>query len=301
MYPAAFRYHRARTLEEAAAILAEVGDEARPLAGGQSLIPLMKLRFARPALLVDLNWIPKLSDVEARDGTIRIGALARHAQLAESEMLQPITILHDCAAGIADAQVRSRGSIGGSLAEADPSGDWAPVLLTLSAEIGIQGTRGQRTIPLAHFYKDAYTTALQKGELVREVVVRIPARRSGGAYIAFKRSASVYASASAAVQITMADRGTCEQAHIYLGCVGLVPVHAVAAENELRGREVTKERIRAAAEAAMEAAAPQSDMRGSAAYKKVLVSSLVKRAVEAAHRRSRGEQVEVTHEYVGRI
>ena len=115
MYPAAFRYHRARTLEEAAAILAEVGDEAMPLAGGQSLIPLMKLRFVRPALLVDLNWIPKLSEVDSKDGTIHIGALARHAQLAESEMLHPITILHDCAAGIADTQVRSRGTIGGSL------------------------------------------------------------------------------------------------------------------------------------------------------------------------------------------
>jgi len=232
---------------------------------------------------------------------VRIGALARHAQLADSELSQLIPILHDCAAGIADAQVRSRGTIGGSLAEADPSGDWAPVMLALSAEVRTQNSKQQRTIALADFLKDAYTTALANGELVREVAVKVPAKNSGGAYIAFKRCASVYASASAAVQLTMADRSTCEQAHIYLGCVGLVPLHATAAEAELRGRELTKERISAAAEAAMEAAAPHSDMRGSAEYKKVLVKHVVKKGLEVSLRRSRGEQVEVSHEYVGRI
>jgi len=301
MYPAAFRYYRAAALEEAASILSQAGDEARPLAGGQSLIPLMKLRLVRPALLVDLNSIPGLSSIKSEQGVVRIGALARHAQLADSELSQLIPILHDCAAGIADAQVRSRGTIGGSLAEADPSGDWAPVMLALSAEVRTQNSKQQRTIALADFLKDAYTTALANGELVREVAVKVPAKNSGGAYIAFKRCASVYASASAAVQLTMADRSSCEQAHIYLGCVGLVPVHAAAAEAELRGRELTKERISAAAERAMEAAAPQPDMRGSAEYKKVLVKHVVKKGLEVSLLRSRGEQVEVSHEYVGRI
>ena len=301
MYPAAFRYYRAATLEEAASILSQAGDEARPLAGGQSLIPLMKLRLVRPELLVDLNSIPGLSSIKSEQEVVRIGALARHAQLADSELSQLIPILHDCAAGIADAQVRSRGTIGGSLAEADPSGDWAPVMLALSAKVRTQNSKQQRTIALGDFLKDAYTTALANGELVREVAVKVPAKNSGGAYIAFKRCASVYASASAAVQLTMADRSTCEQAHIYLGCVGLVPLHATAAEAELRGRELTKERISAAAEAAMEAAAPHSDMRGSAEYKKVLVKHVVKKGLEVSLLRSGGEQVEVSHEYVGRI
>jgi aerobic carbon-monoxide dehydrogenase medium subunit len=289
-------------LDEAVAVLAELGEEGQALAGGQSLIPLMKLRLARPGVLVDLNSIPKLSHIEKRDGSsIRIGALARHAEIADSELAASIPILHDCAAGIADAQIRNRGTIGGSIAEADPSGDWAPVLLTLSTEVHCTGPKGIRTIALPDFLKDAYTSALEKGELVREVAVQIPPKNSGGAYVAFKRSAPVYASASAAVQLTMADREMCQQAHVYLGCVGLLPVHAEAAEKELRGRKITPQAIAAAGEAAMEAAQPHSDMRGSAEYKKVLVKSLVKRAIDAALRRSRGEQVKVTHEYVGRI
>lgn len=283
------------------AVLSELGEEGRPLAGGQSLIPLMKLRLARPAVLVDLNSIPGLSQIDKRNGAIRIGALARHAEIADSELASAVPILHDCAAGIADAQIRNRGTIGGSLAEADPSGDWAPVLLTLPTEVHCIGPKGARTIALSDFLKDAYTSALENGELVREVTVKIPPKNSGGAYVAFKRSAPVYASASAAVQLTMADRDMCQQARIYLGCVGLLPVHAEAAEKELRGRKVTPQAILAAGEAAMEAAQPHSDMRGSAEYKKVLVKSLVKRAIEAALRRSRGEQVKVTHEYVGRI
>jgi len=300
VYPAAFRYHRAATLEEAASVLSEWGEEAKALAGGQSLIPLMKLRFARPAGLVDLNFIPGLSGIEKKDGAIRIGALARHAEIADSELVATVPILHDCAAGIADVQVRNRGTIGGSLAEADPSGDWGPVLLTLSTDVHSIGPKGVRKFALPDFFKDAYTTALEGPELLREVTVRMPPANSGGAYVAFKRSAPVYASASAAVQLTMSDRDTCGQARIYLGCVGLLPVHAEAAEGRLQGQSVNQANIEAAAEAAMQATEPQSDMRGSAEYKKLLVKHLVKRAIEIAVQRSRGEQVKVSHEYIGR-
>lgn len=301
MYPAAFRYHRAATLEEAVSVLGAWGEEAKALAGGQSLIPLMKMRFAQPAALVDLNFIPGLSRIEKSDGVILFGALARHAEIAASELAATIPIVHDCAAGIADVQVRNRGTIGGSLAEADPSGDWATVLLTLETELDIFGPNGARRLALPEFLKDAYTTDLAGNELVRGVTVMIPPKNSGGAYVGFKRCAPVYPSASAAVQLNMADREICEQARIYLGCVGLLPVHAQAAEDQLRGQLVNEKAIGAAAEAAMEAAEPQSDMRGSADYKRVLVKSLVKRAIEAALRRSRGEQVKVSHEYVGRI
>src|SRR5215475_432580 len=158
MYPRAFHYHRAGSLKEAAAMLAQLGDDAKLLAGGQSLIPLMKLRFANPTHLVDLNFIPDTSYIREEKGSLNFGALTRHAEIESSEVGAKIPIIHDCAAGIADVQVRNRGTIGGSLAEADPSGDWATVLLTLDTQVRCQGRKTKRALPLAEFIKDAYTT-----------------------------------------------------------------------------------------------------------------------------------------------
>jgi aerobic carbon-monoxide dehydrogenase medium subunit len=238
LYTSSFRYTRAGSLAEASAQLLELGEEARPLAGGQSLIPLMKLRLSRPSALVDLNFIPGISQISKSGSELRLGALARHAEIEHSASAAEIPILHDCAAGIADAQVRNRGTIGGSVAEADPSGDWVPVLLALGASVCSTGPRGSRGTAIADFVKDAYTTELELGELVSEVTVKIPPAQSGGAYVAFKRSASVYASASAAVQMTLAESDICKEAHIYLGCVGLTSIHAAAAEKELDGRKL---------------------------------------------------------------
>jgi carbon-monoxide dehydrogenase medium subunit len=299
VYPHPFRYHRAGSLKEAASLLAELGEDAKVLAGGQSLIPLMKLRLARPSDLVDLNFIPGLSYIQKRDGAIRFGALARHAEIEASDVASQVPILHDCAAGIADVQVRNRGTIGGSVAEADPSGDWGPVLLSLSTEVRCVGPKGERTIPLSEFFVDAYTTKLEPGELLQEIAVKTPPKNSGGTYLAFKRCAPVYATASAAVQLTMGDHDTCKDAHVVLGCVGLTAIRASEAEVALRGQRITSQAIEKAAQAAMAAAEPQPDMRGSAEYKRVLVGALVKRAIAAALRRSRGERVEVSHEYVG--
>jgi len=300
VYPSAFRYHRAGSLREAVSLLFELGEDARALAGGQSLIPLMKLRLARPAALVDLNFISGISHIRKDGNGISVGALARHAEIHASEIAGTIHILHDCAAGIADAQVRNRGTIGGSLAEADPSGDWAPALLTLSTEVRCMGPKGERTIPLADFIVDAYTTVMEPAELVQEIIVKIPPKNSGGAYLAFKRCPSVYASASAAVQLTMLDRDTCQDARVQLGCVGLTPVRATKSEVELRGKTLSPRVIQSAADAAMASADPQPDMRGSIEYKRVMVGALLKRAIEVAIRRSCGERVEVGHEYTGR-
>lgn len=277
-------------------MLAQLGDDAKLLAGGQSLIPLMKLRFANPGHLVDLNFMSGTSYIKRDNGTLRFGALTRHAEIEASAAAGKIPILHDCAAGIADVQVRNRGTIGGSLAEADPSGDWATVLFTLSTEVRCLGTSGERTLSLTDFIKDAYTTALAHDELVSEVAVKMPAGGSGGAYLAFKRSAPVYPTASAAVQLTM-DDDVCKDVAIALGCVGLIPIRAEEAELALRGRRLTEQTIAGAADAARAAADPQSDMRGSADYKRALVGALVKRAIEIALRRARGEQVEVSHIY----
>ncbi|MFQ5776425.1 MAG: FAD binding domain-containing protein [Terriglobia bacterium] len=297
MYPRAFQYHRASSLPEAVSLLSELGPEAKLLAGGQSLIPLMKLRLAGPAHLIDLNYVPGLSYVESREGKIRFGPLTRHAEIEESPLAKQVLILSDCASGIADVQIRNRGTLGGSLAEADPSGDWGPVLLTLRTEVRCVGPRGERTVPLSEFFVDAYTTVLGPDELVQEVIVTVPPQNSGGAYLALKRAAPVYATASAAVQLTLEDGDICREAGIALGALGLTSIKATEAEAVLRGERITKSRVEAAAEAAMAVADPQPDMRGSAEYKRALVGVLVRRAIQIAVRRARGESVEVSHLY----
>ncbi len=296
MFPRSFMYPRASSLREAATMLGQLGGEGRALAGGQSLIPLMKLRFANPAHLVDLNFIQDTSYIRVEGDVLRFGPMTRHAEIENSETVMRVPIVHDCAAGIADVQVRNRGTIGGSVAEADPSGDWATTLLTLNTEVRCISARGERTVPLQNFITDAYTTVLASDELVSEIGVKVPPKNSGGCYLAFKRCAPVYASAAVAVQLTMED-GHCRDAAIYLGCVGLTPVKAAAAEGELRGQSLTPEKISRAADAARSAADPQPDMRGSADYKCALVAGLLKRAIDVAARRARGEPVEVSHIY----
>ena len=297
MYPRPFRYHRAQSLQQASAMLADLGSEAKVLAGGQSLIPLMKLRFSSPAHLVDIGFIPSLSYSKRENGSWRIGAMTRHAQLESADIAAAIPIVHDCAAGIADVQIRNLGTIGGSLAEADPTGDWAPVLLALGASAVVTGRDGERTIAIADLIRDAFTTSLAADELIKEVVVQVPQPSSGGAYLAFKRCAAVYASASVAAQLTLRDKSTCVQAKIVLGAVGLTPIVAEEAETILNGKEIHEKEIEQAAEAAAAAADPQDDMRGTADYKRQLVRALTREALQAALHRCRGERVELSHHY----
>jgi len=296
MYPRSFHYHRAKSLKEAISMLGQLGENAKFLAGGQSLIPLLKFRFANPEHLVDLNFIPGASFIKEDSGAIHFGAMTRHAEIEHSALARRIPVLHDCAAGIADVQVRNQGTIGGSLAEADPSGDWANALITLDTTVHCLGANGTRTIPLSDFITDAYTTALSLEELVTEVVVKIPPKGSGGAYLAFKRTAPVYPSASVAVQLNLAG-DVCEDVAIALGCVGLTAIRATEAETALRGQMLNEKAVATAAEAARTAADPQSDMRGSAEYKRQLIVALLKRAIQLAARRARGEQVEGAHLY----
>ena len=296
MYPRSFHYHRAGSLKEAVALLGQLGEGAKVLAGGQSLIPLLKLRFANPEHLVDLNFIVGTSFIKENSRTLHFGPMTRHAEIEHSELVKKIPVLHDCAAGIADVQVRNRGTIGGSLAEADPSGDWANALITLDTTVHCLGSKGARRVALKDFILDAYTTALAHDELVSEVEVKIPPKGSGGAYVAFKRAAPVYPTASTAVQLTM-EGDLCKDAAIALGCVGLTAIRAEEAEASLRGKNLDDKTIATAAEAARAAADPHPDMRGSADYKRELVAALVKRAIQIALRRARGEQVEGVHLY----
>ena len=237
MYPGAFAYHRAASYSEAISQLSELGDDAKFLAGGQSLIPLMKLRLSTPRHLVDLNFIPETSYIRS-NGALRIGAMTRHSQIAASPDAARIPILRDCAAGIADPQVRHMGTIGGSLAEADPTGDWAPVLLATGATVKTLGPNGERSIDIADFILDAYQTALQAAELVTEIEIPRPPKHGGGAYIAMKRCAPVYASASVAVQVALHDDYSCRDARVYLGVLGLTATRVPAAEEALQGQQL---------------------------------------------------------------
>ena len=296
MYPGAFAYHRAASYSEAISQLSELGDDAKFLAGGQSLIPLMKLRLSTPRHLVDLNFIPETSYIRS-NGALRIGAMTRHSQIAASPDAAQIPILRDCAAGIADPQVRHMGTIGGSLAEADPTGDWAPVLLATGATVKTLGPNGERSIDIANFILDAYQSALQLAELVTEIEISHPPKHSGGAYIAMKRCAPVYASASVAIQVALHDDDSCRDARVYLGVLGLTATRVPAAEEALQGQQLNAEILEKVRAAVMDTAQPTSDMRGSADYKRQAAGRLATLAVEAAFKRGRGENVEVTHLY----
>src|SRR5260370_22208496 len=203
MYPRSFHYHRAGSLKEAVSMVGQLGEGAKFLAGGQSLIPLLKLRFANPEHLVDLNFIPGTSFVKEDSGSLHFGAMTRHAEIEHSALAREIPVLHDCAAGIADVQVRNRGTIGGSLAEADPSGDWANALITLDTTVHCLGPGAVRATRLSDFIQDAYTTALAQDELVTEVDANIPPQGSGGGYIAFHPAAPRYPAARSSVQLTL--------------------------------------------------------------------------------------------------
>jgi carbon-monoxide dehydrogenase medium subunit len=296
MYPAPFQYHRAASVEEAIRQLIEIGEGARVLAGGQTLLVWLKMRFDEPTDLVDIGRIAGLGGIEHDAKQVRIGALATHARIARSPVASLIPIVGDCANGIADNQVRSRGTIGGSLGAGDPSCDWPVLLTTLDAEVHCQGPQGRRTLPVDGFVQDLYATKLQPGEIITGVRFVVPPKGSAGAYIAFKRCAPAYPTISVGVQLTLKG-DDCEDVRIALGSAALTPIHARKAEAELRGKPLTLAAVSRAAQAAAAESDPVADQRGSPAFKRSLIDALVKRGVEAARRRCRGESVEVSHEY----
>lgn len=294
MYPKSFDYIRASSLREAIDILSQHREEAKVLAGGQSLIPLMKLRLAAPRYVVDIARISGMDGVAERDGSVEFGALVRHAAIEASPLVQEkLPIMRDAASVIADVQVRNRGTLGGALAHADPCGDWGPVCLALDARVKCAGPRGERTIKIGDFFRDAFTTALNDDEVLTSLSIELPPARSGGAYLAFKHRTGDFAAASVAIQLTLSERDICQRAGIGLGGVGLTPIKASAAEAALQGREVTEKALEEAAHEASRAASPFADIRGSEDYKRELVRVLVKRAAGLALRRCRGEKARV--------
>ncbi|WP_369162662.1 xanthine dehydrogenase family protein subunit M [Candidatus Thiodiazotropha sp. LNASS1] len=298
MYPAPFRYHRPASLSEAVEMLTGLGETAKPLAGGQTLIPILKLRMDEPSDLVDIARLPALHYLDNADGVIRIGALATHGRIGKSELSKAVPILGDCANGIADAQVRSKGTIGGSVSAADPSCDWPALLHVLNAEIVCQGEKGSRTVSIREFIQDSYTTALVGGELVTEIRFKAPPPNSGGAYIGFKKAAPAYPAASAGVQLTLAEGNVCQEASFVLGAAGPRPVVSAEAESLLRDKTLSADLLKQAAEILLEASDPPADSRGSAEFKRAMLQSIFMKAAFRAIERAGGELIEGGPEYV---
>jgi carbon-monoxide dehydrogenase medium subunit len=289
MIPAAFEYHAPTTLGEATALLARLGEDARVLSGGQSLIPLMKLRLASPGHVVDINGIPGLTDLREADGALRIGALVRECDLEASDLVRTrYPLLHDVSRVIADPLVRNLATVAGNLAHGDPANDHPAAMLALRAEVVAVGPRGERRIPVTAFFTGPFATALAPGEILVEVRVPVPPPRSGGAYLKLERKVGDYATAAVAVQLTLGADGACTRAGIGLTNVGLTPIQASAAEAALMGARPDEAAITRAARLAADAARPGDDLRGPAEYKRDLVRVLTGRALRAALARAGG-------------
>jgi carbon-monoxide dehydrogenase medium subunit len=283
MYPSRFRYEAPRTLDEAISLLADGGEDAKVLAGGQSLVPLMKLRFASPELIVDINNLPGLDyHRQDPDGTIRIGALCRHAYLERSALLkdkQPV--MAAAAPLIADPIVRNRGTLVGSLCHADPQGDWASVVTALGGQVVAAGPSGRRSIAMTDFVSGPFENALGPGEIAVEAVIPAAAGTPAGGYLKLERRVGDFATVGVAVAIEI-SADTVSRAGIALTGVGGATINAEEAAEALAGAPLTAESIARAAELAAAAARPRTDHRGSAEYKRHMVQVFVTRILSAA-------------------
>ena len=287
MIPAAFGYSSPKTLSEAIALLQQHGSGAKVLAGGQSLIPLMKLRMAAPKHIIDLGRIDGLSYIKESDGYLTIGALTREAEIDASELVRTkYPILADTAKVIADPLVRNMATVGGNLAHADPANDHPATMLALGAEVVATGPNGTRNIPVRELFTGLFTTSLSPDEILTEIRIPTPPAGSGGAYLKVERKVGDFAAAAVAVQVTL-DGGTCKNVGIGLTNVGQTPIQATNAEKALEGKPPTDENIQAAARAAAEECDPVDDLRGSAEYKRSLVRVLTGRALRLAIARAK--------------
>ena len=289
MIPSSFHYHSPSTLAEATVLLGRHGDEAKILSGGQSLIPLMKLRLASPGHVVDINQIPGLAYIQETDGVLRIGALVRESDLEESGVIRTrYPILSDTTRTIADPLVRNLATVCGNLAHADPANDHPATMLALDAEVVAVGPAGERRIPLASFFTGPFATTLSADEILTEVRIPTPPARSGGAYLKFERKVGDFATAAVAAQVTLNPDGACERAGIGLTNVGPVPIRARKAEGWLQGKPLEERTLKEAARLAAEESQPITDFRGPAEYKRDLVRVLTVRALVQARRRAAG-------------
>jgi len=289
MIPRSFEYLAPRTLDEAISLLQKSGPEANILSGGQSLIPMMKLRLAAPPYVIDINRIPGLNYISESDGFLRIGALARESDLEFSPTVASrFPILADTTSVIADPLVRNQATVCGNLAHGDPANDHPATMLALGASLVVVGPNGEREIPVESFFTGLFTTALQPDEILKEIKVPMPAPSSGGAYLKLERKVGDYATAGVAVQITVNGAGVCQRAGIGLTNVSFSPLKATKTEAFLSGKTLDDAIIKKAAELAAGESQPIDDIRGSADYKRDLVRVLTARALNRAFKRAKG-------------
>jgi aerobic carbon-monoxide dehydrogenase medium subunit len=284
MYPAEFEYLSPTSVDEVLSLLARHDDEAKVLAGGQSLIPLMKLRFASPRYLIDINRIAGLDflEEEGPDGPLRVGGLVRTSDIERSDVIgSRYGLMKSAAPLISDPIVRNLGTVVGSLCHADPQGDWASVMMALNGEVVARSTRGERTIPVTELIDGPFTTTLRPDELVTEVRVPRPSATSYGRYLKLERKVGDFASVGVAVHVDLDDERVL-RAGIALTAVGSQNIKATAAEETLVGQTLNEAGIAEAARLAAEVAEPKDDMRGSADYKREMVRVFVRRGLGAA-------------------
>jgi aerobic carbon-monoxide dehydrogenase medium subunit len=289
MIPAAFDYHAPATVPEAIALLSRFGDAAKVISGGQSLLPLLKLRLGAAEHLVDIGRIPGLEYVREEAGFLRIGGRTREAVLERSEIVKArYPILIDTARVIADPLVRNRATVGGNLAHGDPANDHPATMLALRASVVAQGPQGDRVIPIDQFFTGLFSTALAPNEILTEIRIPLPPNRSGGAYVKLERKVGDYATAAAAAQVTLDASGGFSQVGLALTNAGPVPARATAAEQFLSGKRATDATIAEASRKAAEAASPTPDRRGTVEYKREMARVLAARALKKAVERAGG-------------
>jgi len=282
MIPAQFDYARANSIDEALSLLAQ-NEDAKILAGGHSLIPAMKLRLTQPSLLVDIGRIKDLAYIREEDGQIRIGAATTHYQIESSDLLKQICpLLPDCASHIGDVQVRNKGTIGGSVAHADPAGDWPAAIIALGAEMIAISKNGERTINADDFFVDLLTTALEPGEILREIRISRTNGRSGHAYAKMHHPASGFAVVGVAANLSLSADGHCERASIGVTGVSAKVYRASAVESALSGAKLDAQAISNASAHAADGVDINGDLFASADYRRHLAIVYTRRAIEAA-------------------
>ena len=288
MLPASFGYVAARSVEEALQLLTQHGDDAKLLAGGHSLIPAMKLRLASPRYLIDLGSVPGLRGVRIDGESLAIGALTVHADIAASDLVRKqLPGLADAASMIGDVQVRNRGTVGGSVAHADPAADLPVILTALNASFVLQSASGNRTVGAEDFFIDFYTTTIAANEVLTEIRVPLPPSGAGTAYAKLPHPASGYVVVSAGVSIHRQPSGQCASARIAIGGMGSNPIRATATEAALQGQPLTPDVIARAAAKAADGTDPDDDSYASADYKRQVATVYARRAIEAAVERAR--------------
>lgn len=283
MYPESFQYSAPRTLDEALSLLSELGDEGRVLAGGQSLIPMMKLRQAFPAHLVDINRVPGLDGIKEANGHLGIGALVRHAAVASSDVVaQNNSMMTTAAPWIADPLVRNRGTLVGSVAHCDPKGDWDSMMLAMGAVVVARSKAGERLIPIQEFVVDFFTNSLRPGEMVTEVRVPKDGSGAGGCYMKLERKIGDYATVGVAAHLRLDGKGQIAQAGLALTSVSSHNLKVTEAEQMMAGQTPSTDLFAQAGAIAASTCSPDDDVRGPASYKRGVVAEYTKRGFQKA-------------------